>query len=135
MAQEIVLKSGAKLEVTVSEFQKAKALQDALLRAAKGAPLSSEFLEQDLGALKDLLIQVATSEEVDKALFACLEKCSYKGVRVTRALFDDKDLAEEARADFYDMAWNVVKVNCGPFFKQALSLLKASQKTPAAGRK
>jgi len=122
--QEFTLPSGAKFHVSVVPFQDAKALTKALMKSAAGIPLAQNPLEMDVGVLKDALISAATSDEVETAIFRCLERCTYESVRVTTDLFDDPKLGDQARKDYFTMCAKVVEVNCSPFFDQTLSTLK-----------
>lgn len=129
---DVDLPSGAKLKITVAPFPKALALNKALIRCAKGLPMQADFLQMDMGVLKDALVEAATSNEVEDILFQCLERTTYNGVRVTRDLFDDLKIGEAIRKDYYPMAWEVIRANCGPFFEQTSSWLKGLRPTPPA---
>jgi hypothetical protein len=120
------LGSGAKLKVTQASFVDSMALHKALLASVKGLQVSADILKMDVSALKDAVISAATSPEVEKALFRCGEKATYENVRVTPSLFDDVQIGTQAREDFYEIAWKIVEVNCGPFFKRTFSRLKAA---------
>jgi hypothetical protein len=128
-AQEFKMPSGAKLVVSVCPFQDANALLKALLKSAKGLPLPKDLMEADLSVMKDGLIAAATSDDVEAALFKCGERCAYQNVKVTPELFDDKNLGELARKDYYAIWTKVVEVNCTPFFAQTFSMLKARLQT------
>lgn len=122
--QDFTLPSQAKLHVTVVPFKDAMALTKSLMKAASGIQLARNPLDMDVTVLKDAMIAAATSEEVETAVFRCLERCTYEGIRVTPDLFNDKDLGEKARADYFSICGKVVEVNCAPFFDQTLSTLK-----------
>lgn len=122
--QDFVLGSGARLHVTTAPFVDANALRKTLLKTAKGIPLSADPLSMDLSVLKDVFIEAASSDEVERVLFKCMERVSYQDVKVTPALFDDLKLGEQARTDLLEMYWKVIEVNCGPFFLKAFSALK-----------
>lgn len=119
--QDFDLPSGAKHHVTIATFQDANALTKALLKSGIGIKLADNPMDMDVGILKDVVVSALTSEEVEKALFKCLERSTWNSAKVVPILFDDEP---EARKDYYAMAVNVVKVNCLPFFEQALSALK-----------
>lgn len=122
---DFVLISGAKLHVTTSPFPDANALRKALLRTARGFPLGSDPMKMDLSVLKDVFIEAAASDEVERALFKCMERASYENVKITPSLFDDATLGEKARTDLLEIYWKIIEVNCGPFFLKAFSELKA----------
>jgi hypothetical protein len=130
------LASGAKLTVSQAPFVDAMALQKALLAAAKGLPMAADIMKMDVAVLKDVIIAAATSPEVEKALFQCAARATYDSVRVDPDLFDDAKIGTRARADFYEIAWKIIEVNCGPFFKTTFSRLKAAlPAAPAASPK
>ncbi len=121
---DFILGSGAKLHVTVSSFEDANALRKALLRTAKGVPLGADPMQMDLSVLKDVFIEAASSDEVERCLFKCMDRVSYQDVKVSRSLFDDPKLGEMARADLFEIYWKVIEVNCAPFFVKAFSAFK-----------
>lgn len=122
--QDFTLPSGAKFHVSVVPFQDAKALTKALMKSAAGIPLAQNPLEMDVTVLKDALIAAATSDDVETAIFRCLERCTYEDVKVTPDLFNDVKLGEGSRKDYFTMCGKVVEVNCAPFFDQTLSTLR-----------
>lgn len=130
------LSSGASLVVSQAPFVDAMALQKALLASVKGLPLSADIMKMDVSVLKDGVIAAATSPEVEKALFQCAARATYENIVVSADLFDDPKIGTQARKDFYDIAWKIIEVNCGPFFKTTFSRLKAALPVaPAASQK
>lgn len=121
---EKVLPSGAKLQITTAPFAEAHALLKALLSASKGLQLKTDVFQMDVSVLKDVMIEAATSDGVESALFRCMERAAYDGIKCSRTLFDDAKIGEQARADYYVIAWHVIEQNCAPFFGQAFSLLR-----------
>lgn len=121
---ETVLKSGAKIAVTPADFAVANALRKALMKAMKGVPLGPEMLNQDVGVLGDLISNVGTSDEVEAAIFACGQRVLYEGRKFEPSLFDDPTIGAQARRDFLESSWVIVKENVYPFFETALSSLK-----------
>ncbi len=97
----------------------------ALLQTAKGVPLGADPMQMDLTILKDVFIDAASSDTVERCLFKCMERVSYQDVKVTPALFDDVKLGEQSRGDLLEIYWKVIEVNCAPFFVKAFSVLKA----------
>lgn len=129
---EVVLPSGAKLVVSDARFEDADALTKALVKCMSGFPFTPDMLKMDVGLLKGPLIEAATSKEVSESLFRCFNTCTYESIRVTKVLFDDPKIGIAARRDYYPMAWEVIRVNCGPFFDQALSWFKTLHPTKVA---
>jgi hypothetical protein len=134
-AKEFKMPSGAKLTVSVCPFADANALLKALLKSAKGIGVPKDLLQADVSVLKDVLISAATSDDVEAALFKCGSRASYQNVKVTAELFDDTNLGEIARKDYYSIWSKIVEVNCSPFFEQTFSALKARLSTPIDTRK
>jgi hypothetical protein len=122
---EFTLASGAKLSVTEAPYRDTMSLQRSLLSAVKGFPIGDDIMNMDLSVLKDAILSVATSNDVEVALFRCGARATYDDVKVTESLFDDPKMGLRAREDFYEIAWKIIEVNCGPFFKQPFSRLKA----------
>lgn len=122
--QDFELPSGAKLHVSTSDFQDAKALTKAIVKATSGIQLASNPMDMDVTIIKDLLVAAVTSDEIEAALFKCLARSTWNNIKVTSAIFDDPQFGEMARADYFIMCAKVVEVNCKPFFDQALSTLK-----------
>jgi len=154
--QEFDLPSGAKLHVSPSSFAQAKALQDALLAELRGKGLGALDVaaiqkaigvgvakragdeapdgveDAGLNMLVDRFLAVASSREVEAALFACAEKAVYKpggsldgAVQVTQRLFDDPKLRDAARRDFYAICHRVAEVNIRPFVEALFSMYAA----------
>lgn len=130
--QDFVLGSGAKLHITTSPFTDANALRKALLKTAKGLPLAADPMAMDISILKDIFIEAASSDDVERCLFKCMERTSYQDVKVTASLFDDPKLGDQARTDMLEIYWKVIEVNCSPFFVKAFSALKARLASGAA---
>ncbi len=133
--QDFILGSGSKLHVSASSFQDANALRKALLKTAKGIPLSADPLNMDLSVLKDVFIEAASSDDVERCLFKCMERASYQDVKLVPSLFDDPKLGEQARGDLLEIYWKIIEVNCGPFFVKAFSALKARMSNAAVAPK
>lgn len=131
MSQKFTLPTGAVLEVSVSSFSDASQLRKQLLAATRGVPLPSDLLNEDVTALKDLVVNAACSDAVEEAFFRCADKALYNGVRVSRELFDDPKIMEQARRDYYAIMLRVIEVNCEPFFEQLFSVLKTRLGTKA----
>ncbi len=121
---EFTLPSGSKMVVSEASYVDANALLKALLKTAKGVQLAKNPLETDVTMLKEIVLEAATSDDVDRMIFKCAERAVYENVKVTRELFDDPKLKEKARGDYFLILWHVIEVNCGPFFGKTFSALK-----------
>ncbi len=130
--------SGAQLSVSAAPFEDAMALQDGVLNACKGVPMPGsleDLMGMDATPLKDAILAAATSKELREALFTCAKHAIYDGkVKVDRALFDDPILGEKARGDYYTIAWELIVVNCGPFFVKTFSWLKTTTASNPASK-
>ena len=126
---DIKLPTGAQLTVTESSFQDVDALMSALSDAGIGVPLANDLMGMDVTVLKDALLKAYKSDALKNAIFKCGERAMYENVKVTRALFDDPKLKDQARADYFLILWHIVEVNCAPFFVKIFSALRERLKT------
>lgn len=150
-SQESRMPSGATLSVTVAPYADAAALTKSILKCLRGLELKPDMVKLELAslaekpellsALLDKILAVATSDEVENAIFSCAERSTYKApgseelVKVNREIFDDPKLGQMAREDQYSIFLKIVEVNCKPFFKQAFSRLSTPPKTQAGSLK
>ena len=109
---EFILKSGAKLVVTMSPFSVGNSLRKAVARALSG---QTDALSE--GALNSLV----ANDEVEQIFFLCAQSAIYVGAKVNPALFDLPDLATQARGDYFEIFAKILEVNLNPFFPQASS--------------
>jgi len=142
--QTFDMPSGAKLFVSLAPFGQAKALHDAVLGELRGKGVGSldiQALRDALGGgdgaearnlLMDKAMGLVSSKAVEQSLFACAEKAVYRpdgseesSRKVSPALFDDAQIREQARADYYMICWSVAKANLQPFIKALFSALLA----------
>ena len=93
---EKTLKSGAKLEMQLAEFQDAMNLLQVWQKNTKEA----------------VQIFIATPE-ILTALWPCLDKCLWNKSRINAELFRD----EKAREDLLEIAEEVAAFNLSPFMK------------------
>lgn len=130
---DVDLLSGAKLSITRAEWPNSLGLLEELLKTTQGVESSGDLLQMETSQARDVLVRAATSPEAKRFLMKCLERCTYQGQRITASLFDDPVLGDQAREDYFQIASEVVRVNCGPFVKRIASLLKALVGKIAAG--
>lgn len=114
-------------------------LKREILRALKGQQLSNDLisgkgdlLEKDiniteiLNFMKDILITMDVSRELEEVIFKCLSHCLYDTVHViNRDLFDT--IKPEARADYYEIVFACIEENLKPFMKSLISAWKNIQ--------
>lgn len=127
---EYTTKSGADLTINIAPFRDVMNLKNEIQKTIKKEDLAN-FAELDIEKLKqgnakdifsgitNAILAVDSSDEVYKAIFKCLLRCTYKGEKITETTFEDVD----ARSDYYEIVFLCVKENLAPFFKNALSML------------
>jgi hypothetical protein len=116
--EAITLKSGHILEVGAPDFGPAKELAKAVTRELLSVDLSLETLNlQELVAnnfngLKNAVLKVASSDEVEKAVFACMTQTLLQGKPINGTTFQPEDM----RQDYLPVVWEVMKRALAPFF-------------------
>lgn len=133
MNETITLASGASLELGMADFKVGLRLFQVICRELKLVDIDIDFsnLKQlagkDINTFKNAILQLAGSESVEKAVFDCMAKSLYNGQRIEPKTFEPED----ARGDFLPVAWEVIKYNLVPFFKNLGLSLPESPTTPA----
>lgn len=139
---EFNLPTGAKIQITVAPFADAHALLKAIMRSVKGMDFPQSILDTDmslagamgnpqlLSKIIDKILSIAVSDEVEQALFKCMERATYNGLKIDRRLFDDPNVTESLREDYYSICFKVIEANCKPFFKKTFSELSALTQAP-----
>lgn len=108
---EIKLPTGATLKITPAPFADAKALLQAMLAELKTVKVSAG---EELGEMvKNMLATGLSSPAIDKALEACMARCTYNGHRIVSDTFEP----EKAREDYLAVCMEVAKANIQPFMK------------------
>lgn len=83
---------------------------------------TSNLMDIKLDSILQLLVDIDTSDEFEKAVMECLKLCIYdkggKNLKINTQLFDD---IPEAREDYYEIITKCVEVNLRPFFKSLVS--------------
>lgn len=110
--KEHTLKSGRMLEIGLANFRDSKKLFDAVLTEIKASKVDVST-EIDANFIKDCLLSVVSSENVEKALWPCLTKSLYQKVRITPETFEGR----EEREDYLEICYEVGKENIIPFGK------------------
>lgn len=125
---EFIANSGAKVKINVAPFGAAMKLKSAIQKkyAETGIEIAGDFKELKLSELDlsiDKIAQLAmaldSSEEIYRALFDCLIRCTYNGEKITESTFEPV----EAREDYYQIVIECLKVNFTPFLKGLASRL------------
>ena len=123
--QNISLKNGHVLGLTIADFGPANRLRKEIVREMRSVRLDTDMdlsnlkdvlkMEMDaktLNTVKDIVCQLLGSDAVEAAVFECMKKCTLQGEKITPSSFDK----EETREDFLVVAWEVIKINIAPFF-------------------
>ncbi len=127
--QNITLKNGHVLGLTIADFGPANRLRKEMVRELRtvrvdtdidlqalqknpGKLFEMELDAKTLNTVKDLVCQLLGSDAVEAAALECMKKCTLQGEKITLGSFEK----EETREDFLVVAWEVIKTNVGPFF-------------------
>ena len=111
------------LIITPASWSDALALQKAIGRALKGARLDlpgnakEELKPESLSGIIDAVLGVAVDDEVEACLFKCAERAIIGSEKVNRDFFEKV----ENRAHYYPIMYEIIIVNCGPFFSGIVS--------------
>lgn len=127
---EITTQSGAEVVINSAPFKDAMALKNAFERelAKTDIKLDKLDLKSDITAISSIIFAIDSSDKIFEAVFKCLSRCTYDGVKITESIFEP----EEARGDYYEIVIECVKVNLAPFFKGLSSRLKSLGKPSPA---
>lgn len=109
--KEVILPSGAKLEITPSPFGTAKALFQAVLEEMKELKLDKNL--DDVSVVKDLFCAGFSSKRIESALNECMKRVLYDGLKIS----DDTFEPVKARQDYLMACIEVAKENIHPFTK------------------
>lgn len=109
--------TGARIVINPCSFMEAFKLKSVIQRALVSTGMNiEEAFDEDL--IK-FIFSLDSSEEVMLCLFECLKRSQYNDVAIKPDVFDDL----KAREDLYDIFFNCIKINLGPFLKSLLSKL------------
>ena len=134
------LESGATLEVTMASFAEAHKLLKAVAKeletvnlsfGAKGKGLGDVLSnvggDEAINTIKNIFVRLIASEEIEAALWACMERATYAlpgqtvGLKINRETFEDK----RARPDYLPVAKEVLVYTVSPFLQNLSSLFSA----------
>lgn len=116
---------GKELRITLASFDDAMDLKDAIEIAVKGGELniSTDVLEKDLsesdfGNILKAVLSVDCSKEIRACLFKCAERAVLGTDKINKEFFENV----EHRKYYYQIMFEVMKVNLSPFFAKVFSL-------------
>lgn len=143
------LSSGAEIELGMGTFSESLTLMKAVAKELENVPLqfgteskglsfsaifAKGFGEETINTLKNVLVRLLYSPNVEAALWPCLGRCTYNKVRIVK---DSQDLEkmETFRGDYLVVAKEVMEMNLTPFFKSLdfLSLVAAVKDSKPQG--
>lgn len=133
MNETLTLKSGASLELQMAPFAVSMKLFKTIAAELKQVDINLDGLSLEaikgtnLNGIKNAVFQLLGSDQLELALGACMERCLYNGVKITKGTFE----SPEARQDYLPVAWEVMKFNLAPFFSSLG--LSYSTNEPATG--
>lgn len=116
------------IEIKSASFKEACNLKKAVAKGLTGKDLgfgNTSLMDIKLDSILQLLVDIDTSDEFEKAVMECLKCCIYdkggKNLKITAQLFDD---IPEAREDYYEIVTKCCEENLRPFFKSLVSEFK-----------
>lgn len=126
---EFVTQNGnVEVDIQSASFKDACNLKKAVAKGLIGKDLGFDgqsLMDIKLDSILQLLVDIDTSDEFEKAVMECLKCCIYdkggKNLKINAQLFDD---IPEAREDYYEIVTKCVEVNLRPFFKSLASEFK-----------
>jgi hypothetical protein len=130
---EKILDSGAKVNITLSDFEVCDRLLIAVTKELEGVGISlglksgnfTDFLNMDidkdaaLNTLKNAIMRIASSNLIRPILWECMQRVTYNGLKVTPKTFE----GEKERGDWPILAKEVLVSNLIPFFPSLSSKL------------
>lgn len=135
MADQVDLKSGRTLIVSIAPFDPANNLRKALLAEIRAVNMTIDIKRllkskmsldmeiadvppEAINIIKDVVLELLTSDEVEKCVWECAAKCTIDGRKVAKGTLTEPGSfdAKEHRGDYLLVAWEVIKANVGPFF-------------------
>lgn len=116
-----ILPSGEELRMSMGSFAESHKLLKAVSKEIETIKLGLS----DIDPIKNFIARMIYSDEVERALRPCLERCNYKKQTITDALFED----ESSRADYLAIRKEVMVYNLTPFIGSLTSLFTDIKKT------
>ena len=127
-----VLDSGSILDLSICSFAEGNRLMKAVAKEIKNTQISlgakgqmGDFLKLQVGddalnTIKNLVTGLLASDEIEAALWPCIERGTYNGIHIKKDIFED----EKVRADYIPILKEALVYNLTPFFKSLKSLVK-----------
>ena len=127
-----VLESGAVLDLSICSFAEGNRLMKAVAKEIKNTQISlgskgqmGDFPKLQVGddalnTIKNLVTGLLASDEIEAALWPCIERGTYNGTHIKREIFED----EKTRCDYIPILKEALVYNISPFFSSLKSLVK-----------
>lgn len=115
MGKEVVLASGAKLNISHIDLGDAKALYNAVMFEARTLKITNET-ELGLDLWSQVLFISQSSKEIDRCVTECMKRCTYKGQKITPDTFEP----DEVREDYLSVWMEVAQEALSPFSKNLM---------------
>lgn len=116
------------IDIKPASFKEACNLKKAVAKGLMGKDLglgNANLMDIKLDSILQLLVDIDTSDDFEKAILECLKCCVYdkggKNLKITAQLFDD---IPEVREDYYEIITKCCEENLRPFFKSLASEFK-----------
>jgi hypothetical protein len=129
MSEPITLKSGAILILGTPSFSQSTKLFKVICNELRLVDMDISsmdirtFAGKDINSIKNALLQLLGSDAVENALFECAIRSTYNSLKITRDTFSPED----AREDYFLVAWEVIRHTLRPFGKSLASLLPTNE--------
>jgi hypothetical protein len=127
---EFTSPSGVTVKINPADWVDAVKLKNAIVEAfaQSGAALDLGTKIEASGAFLKAAMMVDSSPKVYDALWPCLIRCTYGGVKITPETFNPV----KAREDYYPIVMACIKENHGPLFASLFSMFKELLPKPQA---
>ena len=119
--EDFILKSGAKLHMSMGPWEHVVALWSAVKMVSIGKKENPE-----VGSI------ILASPEVQKAVRDLFSWATYDSIKIYPGLFDEAKLGDKARMDYLEICERLIEFNLRPFFLMTSSVSTDSKKTPIA---
>jgi hypothetical protein len=121
---EKVLSSGAVLNLSLCSFSEGTKLMKSVTRELKNTPIMLGTEQFSFNTIKNIATVLISSNEIEEALWPCMERGSYTNNGVTKKINKDLFEDEKARADYIPILKEVLVFSLFPFLKNLNSLLE-----------
>ena len=115
---EKVLASGSKLQLSLCSFDEGTKLMKAVTRELKNTPILLGDAVLNFNTIKNVATILIGSDEIEAALWPCMQRGTYNGLKINKDLFED----EKVRADYIPILKETLVFSLSPFLQNLNSL-------------